>query len=174
MVVLGARGQAEPVASDDQWNGAEIGEPQGEWVVQLGINGGIRDAGEGIPLSEFERAGASDANAARTAKNSRNIDKNTDQTSANTTRTVEHDDRIEELEKATSRQDKGIALLAALDFQRPQAGKTFRVAMGGGTYEDEVALGGSISMVKGAFDFSVGLANSNDETLAKGNVGFSF
>ena len=79
--------------------------------------------------------------------------------------------RVERLDRKIAR---AAALFGAMDFQRPLPGKTFRVGMGGGTYDDESAVGWTFTAVVGPVDLSVGAALASGEYGGKASVGFSF
>lgn len=128
-----------------------------------------------IPIDEFERAGADDSDIAKATKraeqNSRNIATLTDSI-------VEQASDLARLEQSldslSQELDEAAALSAALDFQRPLAGKRLRLGVGGGTYDDEAAVGVSLTGASDRFDFGAGFAFSENEALGKGSVGFSF
>jgi TolA-binding protein len=83
----------------------------------------------------------------------------------------------EELRRARAleaRQARGVALLGAVDFQRPLEGCRVRLAVGGGTYEGETAVGLNLTTVRGRCDLGIGVATTEGETLGKAAVGVSW
>lgn len=125
-----------------------------------------------------ETTTATEQNTSDIAENKSDISKNAKDIATNSERITENANSITELDEKISHLDeelkRGVAMVAALDFERPLPGKTYRLALGGGSYESESAVALGLTAVKGSMDFGVGVAMSGSDTLAKGSVGFSF
>lgn len=76
----------------------------------------------------------------------------------------------------SKRIDQVGALSAAIDIQRPIAGKSFRIGADVGVFRDQAAVGISASGVSKSqpIDFGVGLATTGSETMGKASVGWNW
>jgi hypothetical protein len=66
------------------------------------------------------------------------------------------------------------ALSSSLDFQRPEAGKHFRLGLGSGVYRESSAIALMLTGQASDWDFGLGVATTGGETLGKASVGYSF
>ena len=66
------------------------------------------------------------------------------------------------------------ALAAALEIERPIAGKTFRLGADVGFFGDETAVGLSFSTIRGRWDGGAGIAFARDESMGKVSAGLNW
>jgi hypothetical protein len=78
------------------------------------------------------------------------------------------------LNKLSDKVDKVGALAAALDVERPIDGKTFRLGMDVGFFEDETALGLSFSTIRGRWDGGAGVAFADGVQMGKVSAGINW
>lgn len=73
-----------------------------------------------------------------------------------------------------ARLDEGVALASALDFQGPAPGYSNRAAAAAAAYRDEAAISLSYSGRLDRFDFSAGVAATNNNAMGKASFGVSW
>lgn len=73
-----------------------------------------------------------------------------------------------------ARLDEGVALASALDFQGPAPGYNNRAAASASAYRDEAAISLSYSGRLDRFDFSAGVAATNNNAMGKASFGVSW
>lgn len=154
---------------------------------------GIMYAGGHIPLSLFERAGSDDAaitqNSFTIAQNSNSLANNTNAITRNAiaiqninvalsslgvVNSEEIEDKLAQIRDTEEKTMNSIAAFNSLDFGRPVEGKNCRVSIGSAAYGDKFGIGFGFTAVASKIDFSIGVAMSGNETVGKGNIGFSF
>jgi hypothetical protein len=88
------------------------------------------------------------------------------------------DKRVDKLDaglnKLSDKVDKVGALAAALEIERPIDGKTFRLGMDVGFFEDETALGLSFSTIRGRWDGGAGVAFADGVQMGKVSAGINW
>lgn len=143
-------------------------------TVALVSNGNCRlSCSYDIDLNEFERAGSDDA---AIASNSAAIAVLLDRTAdiANIRERTEEiavlRERVDQLEDTLA---KALACLAALDFERPEKGFPFRIALGVGSYAERTAIAASLTSANGQRDYAVGLSGTGSHQVIKSSIGVS-
>ena len=131
-------------------------------------------------MSRRKRSGNTNiaTNSTGIATNTTNISTNTTNISSNTTQINNLSNRADansaRINSLDGKIDKVGALAAALDLQRPIDGKTFRLALDLGSYEDEIAYAVTLTTVKGRFDLGGGVALTSGEIMGKVSLGLNW
>jgi hypothetical protein len=166
-------------SAQDQWNDISNSDEKNVLII---TDSGVVNRGNEIDLNEFERAGSDDAALGElteaSSRNTKQIDKNSEAIEQNHAEIERNTKQIaeitEEMDQLDRKLDRTVALVAALDFERPLAGKTARFSLGSSVFEGKSAVGFGLTAVKGVFDTALGISTTGDETLGKASIGVSF